>query len=129
MLVLVMAMLTISLVYIRVIQGDWAKFDRSYRQAEQILLQNGATSQDAVVVANAPGYFIVSGRPAVTVPAEKTAILQVLAQRFNARYLVLEKNYMPASFKPIYDLPQQQPGLKYLAGFDDVRIFAILPEK
>ncbi|MGC1376226.1 MAG: hypothetical protein WA821_08390 [Anaerolineales bacterium] len=128
MLVMVMAVLTICLVYVRVVQTDWAAFDRSYRHAEQILLQNGASAGDAVVVGNAPGYFVVSGRSAVTVPTENPAILRVLSQRFNAHYLVLEKQYMPDSFKPVYDFPQQQPGLKYLGGFDDVRIFAIQPE-
>ena len=128
MLVMVTAMLTVYLVYTRVIQADWAEFDRSYRHAEQILLQNGASPQDAVVVANAPGYFVVSGRSAVTVPAEDPAILQVLSQRFNAHYLILEKTYMPDTFKPVYDLPQQY-GLKYIGSFDDVRIFAIPPQK
>ncbi len=128
MLVMVMVILTIFLVYTRVIEADWAGFDRSYRQAEQILLQHGASPQDAVVVANAPGYFAVSGRSAVTIPAEDPAILRVLLQRFNARYLVLEKTYMPNSFMPIYNLSQQQPGLKYLGGFEEVRIFAIQPE-
>jgi hypothetical protein len=127
MLVMVMALLTIYLVYVRVVQTDWAAFDRSYRRAEQILLQNGASAGDAVVVANAPGYFVVSGRSAVTIPTENPIILRVLYQRFDARYLVLEQ-YMPASFQPVYDHPQQQPGLRYLGGFDDVRIFAIQPE-
>lgn len=129
MLVMVMAMLTIYLVYIRVIQADWIQFDRSYRQAEQILLQNGASPQDAVVVANAPGYFIVSGRSAVTVPAENPLILQTLAKRFNAHYLILEKQYMPDSFQTVYNQPEQQPGLKYIGNFDEVRVFAILLEK
>jgi hypothetical protein len=128
MLVMMMALLTGYLVYTRVVQGDWAKFDRGYRQAEQILLQNGAQPQDAVVAANAPGYFVVSGRSAVTVPAEDPRILQVLSQRFNARYLVLEKQYMPDTFASVYDSYQQQPGLKYLGGFDDIRVFAIIPE-
>lgn len=128
MLVIVMVMLTGYLVYTRVIEGDWARFDRSYRMAEQILLQNGAQPQDGVVAANAPGYFVVSGRSAVTVPAENPIILQTLSQRFNARYLVLEKDYLPDTFKPVYESYQQQPGLKYLGGFDDVRVFAILPE-
>ncbi len=129
MLVMVMAILTVFLIYTRVVQADWAKFDQSYRRAEQILLQNGASPDDAVVVANAPGYFVVSGRSAVTVPAENPAILQLLSQRFNARYLVLEKQYLPDTFISTYDLPQQQPGLKYIGSFNDVRIFAILPEK
>ncbi len=129
MLVMVMVMLTVYLVYIRVIQADWQVFDRSYRQAEQILLQNGAKPDDAVVVANAPGYFVVSGRSAVTIPAENPHILQVLSQRFHAHYLVLEKQYMPDTFTPVYDSPGQQPGLKYIGSFDEVRVFAILPEK
>ncbi len=133
MLVIVMAVLTIFLVYTRVIQTDWAEFDHAYRHAEQILVENGASAQDTVVVANSPGYFVVTGRPAVTVPSEDPAILQTLARRFNARYLVLEKNYLPDSFKNVYDLPQNQPGLKYLGGFesapqgDEVRIFEIEP--
>jgi hypothetical protein len=90
MLVLVMAILTVYLVYTRVVQSDWAKFDRTYRHAEQILLENGASEQDTVVAANSPGYFVATGRPAVTVPAESPAVLQVLSRRFNARYLVLE---------------------------------------
>jgi hypothetical protein len=128
MLITVMAILTIYLIYIRVVQADWAEFDRSYRQAERIVLENGATPQDAVVVANAPGYFVVSGRSAVTIPAENPAVLRVLLQRFNAHYLVLEKKYVPDSFKIVYNLPQNQPGLRYLGGFDEVRVFAILPE-
>jgi len=128
MLVAVTAILTVYLVHTRVIAGEWAQFDQTYRQAEQILLADGASPADAVVAANAPGYFVVSGRPAVTVPSEAPAILQVLSQRFNARYLVLEKNYMPATFKPVYDLPHQQPGLRYLGGFEEVLVFAIQPE-
>lgn len=127
-LVTMMAILTMYLVYTRVIQADWAQFDRAYRQTEQILLTDGASAQDAVVVANAPGYFVVSGRPAVTVPAENPLVLQVFSQRFDARYLVLEKKYMPDTFRSVYDFPQQQPGLRYIGGFDEVRVFAIQPE-
>jgi hypothetical protein len=126
-LVVIMATLTISLVYIRVVQTDWAEFDHSYSRAEQILLQNGASPQDTVVAGNAPGYFASTGRSAVTVPAENPAVLQVLYQKFGARFLVLEKKYVPDLFAPVFDLPQNQPGLQYLGGFDEVRVFAILP--
>lgn len=129
LIVMVTAVMTVYLVYTRVVKNDWAEFDRSYRHAEQILLADGASPQDAVVVANAPGYFVVSGRSAVTIPTEDPSVLRVLLRRFNAHYLVLENHYMPDSFKPVYDLPQQQPGLRYLGGFDEVRVFAIQPEK
>ena len=125
MLVMVMAVLTIFLVYTRVIKTDLDVFDRTYRQAEQVLLANGAAPQDVVVAENSPAYFVATGRSAVTIPTENPAVLQSLAQRFNARYLVLEKAYMPDQFTGIYDLPQNQPGLRYLGGFDEVRIFEI----
>lgn len=128
MLVIVMAILTIFLVYTRVIQTEWADFDRRYRHAEQILLENGASAGDVVVAANSPGYYVATGRSAVTVPSEDPAILQVLFHRFNAHYLVLENQYKPDTFKAIYDFPQNQPGLKYLGGFDDVRVFEIQSE-
>ncbi len=127
MLVAVMAFLTVFLVYTRVIQTDWAEFDHAYRHAEQILLENGASAQDTVVAANSPGYFVVTGRSAVTVPSENPAVLQTLVQRFHARYLVLEEKYFPDSFKSVYDFPQSQPGLKYLGGFGEVRIYEIEP--
>lgn len=125
MLVMVIAILTTYLVYTRVVKTDVAMFDRLYRHAEQTLLANGASAQDTVVVANSPGYFIATGRPAVTIPSENPAILQVLARRFNAHYLVLEKNYLPELFKPVYDFPQNQPGLKYLGDFEESRVFEI----
>jgi hypothetical protein len=128
-LVVAMAALTLSLVYIRVVQTDWAEFDRAYRQTEQILVQNGAAPQDTIVVANSPGYYAITGRSAVTVPAENPVVLRVLAQNFGARFLVLEKNYVPDAFKTVFASPESQPGLKYLAGFDNVRVFAILPGK
>jgi hypothetical protein len=128
-LVAIMAALTFSLVYIRVIQTDWAEFDRAYRHAEQILVQNGASPQDTVVAANAPGYFSITGRAAITVPAENPAVLQELSQKFGARFLVLEKNYLPDPFTPVFESPENQPGLEYLSGFDNVRVFAILPGK
>ncbi len=126
-LVAIMAALTCSLVYIRVIQTDWAEFDHAYRRAEQILAQNGASPQDTVVAGNAPGYFVVNGRAAVTVPAENPVVVRDLYRQFNARYLVLEKQYVPELFESVYENPQSQPGLIYLGGFDEVRVFAIQP--
>ena len=127
MLVIVMAALTVFLVYRRVVQTNWAEFNQTYTHAEQILVANGASPDDTVVAANSPGYFVSTGRPAVTVPSEDPAVLQVLSRRFNAHYLVLEKLYLPDSFASVYGLPQDQPGLKYLGGFDDVRVFEIEP--
>ena len=125
MLVAVMAVLTIFLIYTRVIKTDLSVFNNTYIRAEKVLLAHGASAQDVVVAANSPGYFVATGRAAVTVPAENPLVLQALAQRYRARFLVLEKNYMPDQFSNVYDFPNSQPGLKYLAGFDEVRVFEI----
>ena len=47
--------------------------------------------------------------------------------RFGARFLVLEKTYYTDPMIPVYQNPENQPGLTYLGEFDDVRIFAIRP--
>jgi hypothetical protein len=126
-LVLMMAVLTISLAYISIIENDWNQFRRTYDRVEQMLVQNGAKPADAVIVANSPGYFVASGRSALIVPDEKLESVRALAHQFGARFLVLEKTYYTDPMIPVYKNPENQPGLTYLGEFDDVRIFEINP--
>ena len=126
-LVMMMAILTISLAYISIIENDWNQFRRTYDRVEQMLVQNGAQPADAVIVANSPGYFVASGRRALIVPDEKLESVRALAHQFGARFLVLEKTYYTDPMIPVYKNPENQPGLSFLGEFDDVRIFEINP--
>jgi len=126
-LVLGMAVLTISLTYIAVIENDWNQFRRTYDQVEKMLVQNGAQPSDAVIVANSPGYYVATGRSALIVPDENLESVRALAHQFGAKYLVLEKTYYTDPMIPIYQNPLGQPGLTFLGEFDEVRVFAIRP--
>ncbi len=126
-LVVFVGMITLSLVYISVIEKDWDEFQRAYLRAEQILVENGARPPDVVIVANAPGYFAVNRRPAIIVPDEDLETTRRLARQFGARFLILEKTYYTDPMIPVYQNPESQPGLTYLGEFDEVRIFRIEP--
>ena len=126
-LVLFMAALTVGLAYVSLIENDWNQFRRTYIRVERMLVQNGAQPSDAVIVANSPGYFVANGRSALIVPDENLESVRALAHQFGARFLVLEKTYYTDPMIPVYQNPENQPGLTYLGEFDDVRIFAIRP--
>jgi hypothetical protein len=127
LLVVFMCFITLQQVYISLIQSDWNNFYRTYERVEQVLLQNGAQSSDGVIVSNAPGYYVATGRSAINVPDENITSVRRLAQQFGARYLVLEKTYFTGLLFPVYKDPENQTGLKYLGEFDQIRIFAIQP--
>jgi hypothetical protein len=122
-----MGMITLALVYIAVIEKDWNEFKDTYVRAEQILVENGAQPADAVIVANAPGYFAATGRAAIIVPDENLEATRALARQFGARFLILEKTYYTDPMIPVYQNPELQPGLKYLGEFEEVRLFRIEP--
>ncbi len=126
-LVMFMALLTGYLAYVSVILNDWNQFHRTYLQAEEMLVQNGAQPTDAVIVANAPGYYVANRRSAIIVPDENLESVLALAKQFNARFLILEKTYYTDPMIPVYENPTSQPGLTFLGEFDKIRIFAITP--
>ncbi len=126
-LVMAMILLTVALVYISIIKNDWNKFDRNYVRVEKILLEYKAQPSDVVIVANAPGYYAATGRSAIIVPDENLDTVHALAHQFGARFLVLEKAFYTDPMIPVYNNPENQPGLTYLGEFDDVRIFTIQP--
>ncbi len=127
MLVFMTALLTIYLAYVAIIENDWNQFHRTYQQVETRLVQKGATPQDVVIVANAPGYYVTTGRSAIIVPDEELDSVFALAKQFHARYLVLEKTYNTDPMITVYSNPEKQTGLAFLGKFDDVELFEIIP--
>ena len=126
-LVVAMAVLTISLAHIAIIDNDWNQFRRTYDRVEAMIVAHGAGPSDVIIVANSPGYYAASGRSAIIVPDENLESVRVLADKFGARFLVLEKTYYTDPLIPVYKNPDGQPGLSFLGEFDDVRVFAIQP--
>jgi hypothetical protein len=123
-LVLLAIFMTAYLVNIRVLSG-WAKDDAIYASVEKLFQDNGISPMDVVIVRNPPGYYINSGRPAISLPfGDESTILQV-AERYQADYLVLEKGGTFESIQDLYDDPQSNPSFFYLGEVDDAKLYRI----
>jgi hypothetical protein len=124
-LVLLAIFLTIYLVNFRVIATGWAQDDRIYPAVEAMLLEHGIQPEDVVVVRNPPGYFITSGRSSIALPYGDEATILSVAEKFNARYLVLEKDGTFESIQDLYDAPQTMPGFSYIGEVDEAKLYRL----
>ncbi|MDQ2691512.1 MAG: hypothetical protein M3Y68_05745 [Chloroflexota bacterium] len=124
-LVLLAVFLTLYLVNFRVIASGWEQDDRIYPAVEELFLEHGIAPQDVVIVRNPPGYFIVSGRSAISLPYGDESTILAVAEKFGARYLVLEKDGTFDSIQDLYDAPQSHPWFVYLGEVDEARLYRI----
>lgn len=125
MLVALAVMMTVYLINIRVISSGWAKDDIIYPKVEQMLLESGISPQDVVIVRNPPGYFIASRRPSISLPfGDESAILAV-AERYGARFLILEKDGTFDTIQDLYDQPEGNSSFTYLGEVDGARLYRI----
>jgi 4-amino-4-deoxy-L-arabinose transferase-like glycosyltransferase len=125
LLVMIAMILTVYVVYLRIFNLGWGEGeDADYPVIEQMLVLEGIEGDDIVIVRNAPGYYLKTGRSAISIPyGGEKAILEV-AKQFDAHYLVLEPE---AALEPIQDLYQNPGGGKfvYLGEHHDTRIYRI----
>jgi hypothetical protein len=126
-LVLIAVIATGYLVFGHTIESGGKKEDRVYPSVEQKLLDNGISPTDVVIVRNPPGYFISTGRSAIVLPfGDETTILSV-AQKFDARYLIIEKDGTFPAIQMLYDEPQSNPSFMYIGEVDGARLYQINP--
>ena len=124
-LVMLAIIMTGYLVHFRVIASGWAKDDVIYPQVEEKLIENGINSGDVVIVRNPPGYFLASARPAVSLPFGDESTILAVAEKFGARYLILEKDGTFDSIQDLYDGPENNPSFHYLGEVDGARLYEI----
>lgn len=124
-LVLLAIIMTGFLVNFRVIASGWAQDDVIYPQVEQKLIENGMDAGDVVIVRNPPGYFLASGRQSVSLPFGDESTILAVAEKFGARFLVLEKDGTFESIQDLYDQPENNPSFHYLGEVDGARLYEI----
>jgi hypothetical protein len=105
----------------------WGQEAARYQQLAAFLGAQGAGSSEVVIVSNPPGFFLASQNPAIALPDGDTATILALAERYAARYLILEPGAIPAGILPLYESPQAYPGLVYLGEVEEARVFRIQP--
>jgi hypothetical protein len=84
------------------------------------LVDLGAQSGEAVLVNNAPGYWLASRRPAVVIPDGNEKMLLAVARQFDVRYIVLEISNPPELGNLYQDRggpPSKRAGMKRLIPF------------
>jgi len=131
-LVVIAALLTAWIVQGRVIgkfngEQAWGREAAAYSQIEEFLVEQGAPGEAAIIVANPPGYYLTSGRPAVAVPDGDAQTVLDVAHRYGSRYLILEKGSLVGDLAKLYDQPTGQADFTFLGEVGTVRIYAIQP--
>jgi len=124
-LVLLAIFMTLYLVNIRVIASGWAKDDFIYPSVEKMFLDNGISPRDVVIVRNPPGYFIASGRPSISLPFGDESTLLAVAKKYEARYLVIEKDGTFAAIQDLYDDPHNNPAFVYIGEVNEAKLYRI----
>ena len=124
-LVLLAIFMTGYLVNFRVIASGWAKDDFIYPSVEKMFLENGIQPEDVVIVRNPPGYFIASGRSSISLPFGDESTIMAVAEKYDARYLVLEKGGTFDSIQDLYDDPQSNPSFVYIGEVNEAKLYRI----
>jgi hypothetical protein len=124
-LVLLAMFMTVYLVNFRVIDDGWARDDLIYPAVEHALLENEIAPEDIVIVRNPPGYFIASGRPSIALPFGDESTILEAAEKFGARYLVLEKGGTFDTIQDLYEEPQSNPAFVYLGEVHEAKLYRI----
>lgn len=124
-LVILMAFLTIFIVNNRVVGNEensiWSEGADRYSAVENWLRQQDEEGS-IVMVNNPPGYYVAGKRAAIVIPYGELEIVQEVAKRYGAIFLVLEENTTP-QMKEYFDSPRSVPGLKYLEKAGEAQIY------
>ena len=105
-------------------QKYWDAPKERYTQIAVFLNSIPGDMDEVVMVGNAPGFYIASGRPSISIPHAELAGLCAAAQRYHVRYLLLEMDQILGS-EGLYENPNSPACLNYLITKADTRIFRI----
>jgi len=126
----IISILTTSYIFkIRVIGEDltspaWNQPMKEYKMIGNTLAKLGAEKNDLVMINNPPGYYIATHSPSIVVPEGGKKALFEAAERYGAKYLILDRN-TPESLSEVYQRPEGHPGLIYLKTKEDIHYFKI----
>lgn len=125
LLILLAVFMTAYLVNFRVITSGWAKDDVIYPSVEKMLVDNGITPKDVVIVRNPPGYYITTGRSAISLPFGDEATVVTVAKTYGAYFLVLEKGGTVDSIQDLYDHPKSHSSFVYIGEVNEAKLYRI----
>lgn len=122
-LVQIVIMLSVWVVWFRVVQKGWEEGELSYPAVERFLVEHGAQPDDAVIVLSSPGYYMMTGRAAYVQPYGDVNTLLAVAERYGIRYFAFEAQGRLEPLRGLYDNPQRYDQLEFLGEVNETRIF------
>ncbi len=103
----------------------WEQNRRTYQALEAALTAFDPAPADVVLTINPPGYFAYTQRPAIAIPDGTPATVLEVADRYGARYLLLEESH-PEGLNALYAAPENPPsGLAYLTTAAGTHVFQV----
>jgi len=105
-------------------QLAWEESQRRAYLASDLLKENGIAPQEAVMINNPAGFSLVSGRQSIVIPDGSPPTTLEAANRFNIRYVILEKNLVKGLMN-LYSQPESVPQFSMLDQKEDLRLFQI----
>lgn len=118
LMVMITIILTIYVVNYKLFTIGWSEGEEKYSAVEQLLVKNGIKPDDVVVVGNAPGYYLETGRSAISIPYGSGQTVRAVSTQFNAYYLVVESANANPDFK-------KQNQFIYLGEVNGISIYKI----
>lgn len=124
-MVLMSVILTGFVVYLRLFALGWSEVRQNYGQIDDWLQQQGVLAQDVVIVRNAPGYYLQTGRSAIAFPYGGEQAIFDVARQFDAYYVVVEPQALNRPLQLDYRDRSGDAEFLYLGEVDDVKLYKI----
>jgi len=102
----------------------WNQPMNEYKMIGSTLTKLGVKKNDLVMINNPPGYYLATRSPAIVIPEGGKKALFEAAERYGAKYLILDRN-TPESLSEVYRKPEGHQGLVYLKTKEDIHYFRI----
>lgn len=129
-LIIFMILSTIAIHYLRIkgtAPGEhlWTKHEQQYARVYAKLREIGFTEHDVVMVKNPPGWFYVTGQPAIVIPDGDEAIILEAADKFSATFILIEMDHVEG-LNNLFEEKTSTVGFEYLSEVDGIQIYRIL---
>ncbi len=102
--------------------GEWDGRFRAYADVAAWFRQRGIA--DPVMVVDPPGYYYVSGTPAIVVANNDLETTWQVCRRYGVRYLLLEPAF-PEPWRPLWDDPNSALYFSHIDQVGEIRIFRV----
>jgi hypothetical protein len=126
--VVVMALLVSGFLYYQKVLAEADRYESATDYARLVeWLEAEGQRAAMVMVGDPPGYWYHGGGPSIVVPNESVETVLAVADRYGARYLVLDHN-RPRPLVALYEGEETHPRLSLLESpLDGLRIYGIAP--